>query len=82
MPSWSWSLANASGAMKSRRSGSCRSVSQLTATAPAVGVGVLVDLDHPDAGVVEVGGQPVGGDQQFVAVGHRAMPPQGLAWDR
>src|SRR5829696_1155822 len=33
-------------------------------------VGVLVDLDHAQVGVVQVGGQPVGRDQQLITVGH------------
>src|SRR4029453_17823863 len=42
-----------------------------------VGVGVLVDLDKAQVGVVQVGGQPVGGDQQLITVGHGVrMPPR------
>src|SRR5215211_1239171 len=35
-----------------------------------IGVGVLVDLDEAQVGVVQVGGQPVGGDQQLITIGH------------
>src|ERR671910_2892752 len=42
-----------------------------------IGVGVLVDLDHAQVGVIQVGGQPVGGDQQLITIGHGVrMPPR------
>src|SRR5215211_1324633 len=48
--------------------------------AAGVGVGVLVDLDNAQVGVVPVGGQPVGGDQQLITIGHGVRMPPRAAW--